>query len=55
MGGFQDSSETTAGGSPSQDRVTEQATFGASGKKKVSGWTVLIFNPVSEQTWEHLH
>lgn len=46
MGRFQDGSEATAGGSPSQDRVTEQAYFGASGKK-VLAWTVLIFNPVS--------
>lgn len=27
--------------------MTEKATFGASGKKNVSCWTVLIFNPVS--------
>lgn len=39
MGRFQDGSETTAGGSPSQDRVTEQASSSGASEKKVSGWT----------------
>lgn len=48
MGRFQDCSEATSGGSPSQDRVIEQAYFDASErKKKASGWTVLFFNVVS--------
>lgn len=48
MGRFQDCSAAAAGGCPSQERVTEEAYFGACAKKTMYSQAGLsYFNPVS--------